>query len=229
MKRYWRGSKVWISSSLKVNKVHPQAELSSTNFSSINESRQNFAISRPPRRFPTLKSEVQENQIPEFAPSKLKFDDPLRIAKRKRVDYGNVFNKDKENPLKNANRISGEQVDELHDASVKTKDKFKKTEKFEEHTAKVEAFRYKKGPKKQTFITIGQNLLGIDDQGQLKQTQIENTSKNVKEPLNFDDIPEQKEEHDIKGPSTLKLQKNPKIRKSGSKFSKRETPKAADN
>ena len=99
MEKYWKGSKVWMSSAIKVNQIHPQLELLSKNFSSINESRQNFAFSRHPRRFPKIKNEVQEIGMPEFAPSKLKKDDPLRIAKRKRVDYGNVFKKEKEDPL----------------------------------------------------------------------------------------------------------------------------------
>ena len=70
----------------------------------MQESQQHLAADRRVGRFSHVKDKLDPNRYnPEFTESKLRKEDPLRIAKRKRVDYGDVFEK---NPVeKKKNRL----------------------------------------------------------------------------------------------------------------------------
>lgn len=101
MIKYWKGSKVWTSTqSTKLNQIEPQQlEASSIKFGLVNESVQNFGVNRHAKKLGTV-AISETDKTPFFSEAKLVKEDPLRIAKRKRVDYGNVFTKDKSEHLK---------------------------------------------------------------------------------------------------------------------------------
>ena len=222
MARYWEGADLCEGANkLELNQVQPQeVQIADPEV----KNRLSPVINLREMRHSTVIDKLQTEQTPKFSESALIKDDPLRIAKRKRINYGNILMEDRSDPLKVAKRQRVDYGDAFLRNPVEKKQPARKSSNEDPGVSALQndngRFEFAKDDRKRSLLDLEnphdqldepEHTLMKDLKGStLEGGKIRNRVISIKKGLQFDKLSVDELQVEV---SAIKRHKKPKMNK----------------